>query len=81
MTSLHHAVKGGHVEVMKRLLESASLSKKKDHKDDSGRAALHYACELGHVGAVKSLLAAQVSIDLESNVSAGEVAGGRTVLL
>lgn len=63
LTALHEAVIGGHSHIVRYLLTQGASQ---IVTDESGRCALHYACQLGHVTITRLLM---------------DAAGGRRALL
>ncbi|XP_021936634.1 ankyrin repeat and death domain-containing protein 1A-like isoform X5 [Zootermopsis nevadensis] len=59
-TALYHAALGGHVGIVRRLVEAGA---KTESRNKLGRTPLHAACEKGHVEVVEFLLHNDVDLD------------------
>ncbi|KAL5312949.1 hypothetical protein ACEPPN_019375 [Leptodophora sp. 'Broadleaf-Isolate-01'] len=74
---LLHAAKGGHLEVVQRLLDAkADVNAASAAADWRGRTALQAAAEGGHLEVIQRLLDAKANV----NAAAGAYEGGRTAL-
>ncbi|XP_018323307.1 ankyrin repeat and death domain-containing protein 1A-like isoform X4 [Agrilus planipennis] len=59
-TALHHAAVGGHLEVVKKLLDVGATV---DKRNKDQRTPLHVACEKGHVEVAKLVLAHEANLE------------------
>jgi len=62
ITSLHYACRGGHIEIVKLLLNDKRIDINKACNE--GETSLHYACDHGHFEIVQHILASGRGVNL-----------------